>query len=101
MHRFGTERNHLISTYEIWASRFGKEIQNKFWSEIMSRAQEDENKWTRYYAMKSLHGLAKDSKYISESQKANLLTVMKNEKEGSVKRRLQINQILPTEKIEK
>jgi len=101
MRRFGSERNYLISSYLTWASRYGSEKQNLFWSEIMDRAQQDDNKWTRYYAMKSLHRLAEDSKYISNTQRESLLNIMKNEKDGAVKRMLQINQILPTEKIEK
>jgi aminopeptidase N len=101
LHRFGSERNHLITSYQHWAKRFGPSQQNTFWKTIMNRAKQDENKWTRFYAMKNLHELSKDSKSISENQKNELMQVMQNEKEGAVKRRLQILKILPTEKLEK
>ncbi len=99
MKRFGSERNHLINTYKEWVKRQSADKQIEFWNIIKERATADENKWTRFNAMKSLHQLANKNSNFTESQRNELLAIMKNEKEGSIKRQLQIQKILPTEKL--
>ena len=101
MKRFGSERNHLISNYGIWAKRHGAKQQNRFWETVSRRAQSDQNKWTRFYAMLALNKLSKASKHISSAQKEELTEILKNEKEGSIRRQLQVYKLLPTESIKK
>lgn len=101
MQRFGADRNHLITHYGIWAQRQGIEEQNKCWQEISDRAQNDQSKWTRYYAMLTLNKLAKKSKHITEDQKVTMTAIFKNEKDDTIKRQLQIKKLIPIETLEK
>ncbi len=101
MKRFGSERNHLLTSYGIWAKKQNTQQQNEFWEIAMDRAQKDQNKWTRLYAMLALNKLAQKSESISASQKSNLIETLKNEKDGSIRRQLQIYKLLPIESLEK
>lgn len=101
MKRFGGERIKLINNYAVWAKRFGPTYQNEYWQIVSERATNDEQAWTRLAAIYSLNNFSKKNKNISEKQKEDLKTIIKNETDPKVIFQLKVNKLRTEKSLKK